>query len=150
MTQTTPRSPLPWMSSLGDVVGADKAPVVLEISAQNADYIVQACNAYPGHVEEIARLRERVALLDSLLGEALRHKYIDETSGFPELADRSAPGRDKHHGPTRPITCWPGHHLWERILDDPIAKERRRDRTANQRVALLEGLIEQVVQLHYL
>ena len=27
---------------------------------------------------EIARLRQRCALLDSLLGEALRHKYIDD------------------------------------------------------------------------
>jgi hypothetical protein len=62
-----------------------KAPVVLEISAQNADYIAQACNAYPVLVErvadrdeEIGRLRERVALLDSLLGECLRHHYYDD------------------------------------------------------------------------
>jgi hypothetical protein len=27
---------------------------------------------------EIARLRQRCALLDALLGEALRHKYIDD------------------------------------------------------------------------
>lgn len=27
---------------------------------------------------EIARLRQRCALLNSLLGEALRHKYIDD------------------------------------------------------------------------
>jgi hypothetical protein len=78
------------MSSLGDIVGADKVPVVLEISAQNADYIVQAANAYPGLVEreaekdaEITRLRERCALLDSLLGEAIRHKYIDESACSP-------------------------------------------------------------------
>ena len=32
---------------------------------------------------EIARLRERCALLDSLLGEALRHKYIDESECSP-------------------------------------------------------------------
>ena len=85
-----PRAPLPWMSSLGDIVGADKVPVVLEISAQNADYIVEAANAYPKLVErepekdaEITRLRERCALLDSLLGEALRHKYIDENECSP-------------------------------------------------------------------
>jgi hypothetical protein len=32
---------------------------------------------------EITRLRERCALLDSLLGEALRHKYIDESACSP-------------------------------------------------------------------
>jgi hypothetical protein len=32
---------------------------------------------------EITRLRERCALLDSLLGEALRHKYIDESECSP-------------------------------------------------------------------
>jgi hypothetical protein len=32
---------------------------------------------------EIARLRERCALLDSLLVEALRHKYIDESECSP-------------------------------------------------------------------
>jgi hypothetical protein len=76
-----PKSPLPWMSSLGDIVGADKIPVVVEISAQNADYIVEAANAYPGLAEkdaEITRLRERVALLDGLLGECLRHHYYDD------------------------------------------------------------------------
>jgi hypothetical protein len=86
----TPKSPLPWMSSLGDIVGADKVPVVLGISAKNADYITQACNAYPGLVEreaekdeEIARLRERAALLESLLYEALTMKYVDETQCRP-------------------------------------------------------------------
>jgi hypothetical protein len=44
----TPKSPLPWMSSLGDVVGADKVPVVLEISAQNADYIAPGLQRVPG------------------------------------------------------------------------------------------------------
>jgi hypothetical protein len=42
-----PKSPLPWTSCFGDIVGADKIPVVLEISAKNADYITHACNAYP-------------------------------------------------------------------------------------------------------
>jgi hypothetical protein len=32
---------------------------------------------------EIAWLRERCALLDSLLGEALRHNYIDESACSP-------------------------------------------------------------------
>ena len=64
-----------------------------DIGAPEADYIVQAANAYPGQAEEVARLRERVALLDSLLGECLT-----------ELAGRSAQSRDKHHGPARPIT----------------------------------------------
>jgi hypothetical protein len=32
---------------------------------------------------EITRLRERAALLDSFLGEALRHKYIDESECSP-------------------------------------------------------------------
>ena len=51
----------------------------------DADYIVHACNAYPKLVEleaekdeEIAWLRERVGLLDSLLGECLRHHYYDD------------------------------------------------------------------------
>ena len=30
--------------------------------------------------QEIARLRERCALLDSLLGECLRHQYYDEAA----------------------------------------------------------------------
>jgi hypothetical protein len=44
-----PKSPLPWMSSLGDIVGADKVPVVVEISAQNADqsWLVEARSAVP-------------------------------------------------------------------------------------------------------
>jgi len=85
MISIKPRAPLPWMSSLGDIVGADKVPVVLEISAQNADYIVEAANAYPKLVEleaekdeEIIRLRQRVALLDGLLGKCLRHHYYDD------------------------------------------------------------------------
>jgi hypothetical protein len=40
---------------------------------------------------EIARLRTRCALLDSLLGEALRHKYIDESACSPRwLAEARA------------------------------------------------------------
>ena len=51
MSNIKPRSPLPWISCLGDVVGADKVPVVLGISAKNADYIIHAANAYPRFVE---------------------------------------------------------------------------------------------------
>jgi hypothetical protein len=79
------------MSCLGDVVAADKVPVVVGISPQNADYIIEACNAYPKLDEEVTRLREGVALLDQLLGEALRHKYIDESKCSPSwLAEAKA------------------------------------------------------------
>jgi hypothetical protein len=51
---------------------------------------VHSANAYPKFVElaaekdvEITRLRERCALLDSLLGEAIRHKYIEESECSP-------------------------------------------------------------------
>jgi hypothetical protein len=54
-----PRSPLPWTGCLGDVIGADKIPVALEIgSIKNADYITQACNAYPKLVEMLKKLYE--------------------------------------------------------------------------------------------
>ena len=55
-SEMKPKSPLPWMSCFGDIVGADKVPVVVEISAQNADYIVQAANAYPKLVELLKKL----------------------------------------------------------------------------------------------
>jgi hypothetical protein len=65
-------------------------PVVAhDIGAPEAEYIVQAANAYPGLVElaekdaEITRLRERVALLDGLLGECLRHHYYDDNACSP-------------------------------------------------------------------
>ena len=79
MSTMKPRSPLPWISCLGDVIGADKIPVVLEIgSTKNADYITHACNAYPklikllhaidaGMRPETAALAARNTLLD--LGE---------------------------------------------------------------------------------
>jgi hypothetical protein len=51
-----PRSPLPWTGCLGDVIGADKIPVVLEIgSIKNADHITHACNAYPKLVEMLKK-----------------------------------------------------------------------------------------------
>jgi hypothetical protein len=65
-----------------------QGPVVAhDLGIPEADYIVLACNSHPKLLElaaekdqELARLRERCALLDSLLGEALRHKYIDESA----------------------------------------------------------------------
>ena len=40
--------------------------------------------------EEIARLRERAALLESLLYEALTLKYVDETQCSPSHSARSS------------------------------------------------------------
>jgi hypothetical protein len=92
MSTIKPRAPLPWgcgpdrtraHSRLIRSVGGEV--IAYDVGALDADYIVQACNAYPGLVEreagkdaEIARLRERVALLDGLLGECLRHHYYDD------------------------------------------------------------------------
>ena len=78
--------------------------VAHDIGAPEADYIVQAANAYPGQAEEVARLRERVALLDSLLGECLRHHYYDHDQVSQSWLVKARKVRDKHHGPARPIT----------------------------------------------
>lgn len=58
---------------------------------------------------EIARLRERGALLDSLLGEALRHKYIDESTCSPAwLAEAKAAVTDlDKFGYVWPGKGWP-------------------------------------------
>ena len=92
-----PRAPLPWVRELDDTTSspmrrcrlirsADGPVVAYDVGGiPEADYIVHACNSHPKLLElaaekdvEIARLRERVALLDSLLGECLRHHYYDE------------------------------------------------------------------------
>ena len=79
-----PKSPLPWTSCLGDIVGADKVPVVIEISAKNADYITHACNAHPKLVEMLKALSDGATVYGqwSLLSRKAREllKELGETS----------------------------------------------------------------------
>jgi hypothetical protein len=50
---------------------------------------------------EIARLQKRCALLDSLLGECIRHHYLRRCRGFADLAGRSSQGRNAMKTPAR-------------------------------------------------
>jgi hypothetical protein len=78
--------------------------VAHDIGAPEADYIVQAANAYPGQAEEVARLRERVALLDSLLGECLRHHYYDDDQVSQSWLVEARKAVTSTTGRPRPIT----------------------------------------------
>ena len=70
------------MSSLADIVGADKIPSVSRFRHRTRLHHPRL-QCYPGKAAEITRLRKRVALLDGLLGECLRHHYYDDAQVPP-------------------------------------------------------------------